>query len=82
VKRGGSGDNKVGARELIVDDFDGAAWITEQVELIENQLGRIAQELTIGGEVIGFEDILLLPQVLTKQGKSVNMNWKRVKLPL
>jgi len=54
VKRGGSGDNKVGARELIVDDFDGAAWITEQVELIENQLGRIAQELTIGGEVIGF----------------------------
>ena len=82
MKRGGSGDNKVGARELIVDDFDGAAWITEQVELIENQLGRIAQELTIGGEVIGFEDILLLPQVLTKQGKSVNMNWKRVKLPL
>lgn len=72
----------MGARELIVDDFDGAAWITEQVELIENQLGRIAQELTIGGEVIGFEDILLLPQVLTKQGKSVNMNWKRVKLPL
>ena len=82
MKRGGPGDNKVGARELIVDDFDGAAWITEQVELIENQLGRIAQELTIGGEVIGFEDILLLPQVLTKQGKSVNMNWKRVKLPL
>ena len=82
MKRGGSGDNKVGARELIVDDFDGATWITKQVELIENQLGRIAQELTIGGEVIGFEDILLLPQVLTKQGKSVNMNWKRVKLPL